>query len=237
MTELVPPNGNSPFDALRHEDEEGPYWLAREICGPLGYTWRRFTDAIDRGRIALKMNGQDPEMYIRLWTTPSTDNGLYSGERARTDYRMTREGVDATIQGGDPRKPEIAAGWAYYRGKTREAELHNTQPTDDLALMEQTIAAIRADRRRITAIEQRLDTTEAKISAQAGEYNQFTCLAYAKLNDLPTDRPWLSRLGKHATAIMRTNGQEPHTRQDATFGAINLYPVDILAQALAQLEE
>jgi len=114
-----PTSGRSPFDALKRTDERGEHWSAREVAEPLGYTWRGFSDAIERGRIALGVNGQDPDIHIQRWKAPS--NGVGRAE-TRTDYRMTREGVYATIQGADPRKPEIAAAWSYFRTKTREAE-------------------------------------------------------------------------------------------------------------------
>lgn len=122
MSELEIRQGASPFDALKRTDEHGEYWSAREVAGPLGYTWRRFADAIERGRIALQANGQNPDEHIRSWTAPSKINGRGNGGPG-LDYHMTREGVYATIQGGDPRKPEIAAAWAYFRAKTREAEV------------------------------------------------------------------------------------------------------------------
>lgn len=121
MAELaIPQHPGSPFDALRRLDADGEHWMAREVNGPLTYTWRGFTDAIERGRIALRTNGQDPDIHIKEWNKPS--NGFGRG-RTQTDYRLTREGVYAIIQGGDPRKPEIAAAWAYFRTRTRQAEL------------------------------------------------------------------------------------------------------------------
>jgi DNA-damage-inducible protein D len=121
MHEIEP--STNPFEAIRRMDHEGEHWTAREIVSPLGYTWRGFVDAIERARTALRVNGQDPDIHIRSWKAPS--NGWSASGRAetRTDYRLTREGVYAIIQGGDPRKPEIAAGWAYFRAKTREAEV------------------------------------------------------------------------------------------------------------------
>lgn len=111
----------SPFDSIRRVDERGEYWLARELVAPLGYTnWRRFADAIDRARVALSTNREDPNVHIERLTPPSNGRGAAS---PRDDYRLTRYGVYATIQGADPRKPEIAAGWAYFRVRTREAEV------------------------------------------------------------------------------------------------------------------
>lgn len=120
MSNHLTPSIASPFDALRKVDAQGEFWLARELMSPLGYeSWRRFEEAIERGRAALAANEQDADVLIAGLTAPA--NGVGAGA-TRSDYRMTREGVYATIQGADPRKPEIAAAWSYFRTKTREAE-------------------------------------------------------------------------------------------------------------------
>lgn len=121
VPEIVP--FQNPFDKIRREDHEGEHWTARDLVSPLSYTWRRLVDAIERARTAFRVNGQDPDIHIRCLTTPSNDRSATGRAETRTDYRLTREGVYATIQGGDPRKPEIAAGWAYFRQRTRQAEL------------------------------------------------------------------------------------------------------------------
>lgn len=42
-------SGGSPFNTLRHEDESGEYWLARELQPVMGYgTWERFGGVIER---------------------------------------------------------------------------------------------------------------------------------------------------------------------------------------------
>ncbi len=37
MTQLPANPSSSPFDAIRHEDEQGEYWMARELAQMLGY--------------------------------------------------------------------------------------------------------------------------------------------------------------------------------------------------------
>lgn len=106
---------------------------------------------------------------------------------------------------------------------------------DDLDVIEGMVRAIRADRQRLTAIEQAHAVTAAKVAAIEGRHDEFTALGYAKLHDHPTGRPYLSRVGKLATTIMRGQGQEPHVRQDATFGTVNVYPVSVLARAFAEV--
>ncbi|MGW2258985.1 hypothetical protein ACWCXE_14265 [Streptomyces sp. NPDC001780] len=86
---------------------------------------------------------------------------------------------------------------------------------------------------RLAAIEQEQAATAAKVEAIEGRHDWFTALGYAKLHDHPTDRPYLARVGKRATALLRESGVEPHRRQDATFGAVNTYPVSVLEDAFA----
>jgi hypothetical protein len=137
VTEITTSAGGSLFDALRHEDENGEFWWARELVKPLGYTnWRRFEEAIERGAAALLANGEFPEPHIKTLTAPSKS----PGPKSMKDYRLTRYGVYAVIQGADPRKPEIAAGWAYFRVRTREAEVRrNTSPAGMLVEMAQQL--------------------------------------------------------------------------------------------------
>jgi prophage antirepressor-like protein len=78
--------------------------------------------------------------------------------------------------------------------------------------------------------ERRTAVLEAKVAAIEGAHDEFTTLAYAKLNDLPTDRPSCQRHGQRASRLMRSRGQQPRKRQDATFGTVNVYPVSVLEE-------
>jgi hypothetical protein len=248
MSNVVPLTGGSPFDALRHVDTRSEYWLALEITAPLGYTWRRFTDAIERGRIALQTNGQDPDLHIQFLTTPSGTQGGRPG----SDYRMTREGVYATIQGADPRKPEIAAAWAYFRVRTREAEVGmgatvrldpDLQRIYDLTVgMQQTREELRALARDQKELAGELATVSgtvadvaARVDAIEGHTGWWTALGYAKRNGLRTDNPYLARLGKRASTIAQRAGIEPVKMDNAIFGSVNQWPQWVWDQAASDV--
>jgi prophage antirepressor-like protein len=112
--------------------------------------------------------------------------------------------------------------------KTGEYKIVETEPDDDLVPIEQMIHRLRETRQRVGVLEGRTDVIEAKVSAVAGEYDEFTALAYAKLKGLPTDRISCQRHGQRATAEMKRRGGAPRKVQDATFGMINIYPLGIL---------
>ena len=139
MTEITTSSGGSLFDELRHEDENGEFWWARELVTPLGYSkWQYFHAAIERAEAALFANGENPVNH--LTSASKMINAANGAQRKIEDYRLTRYGVYAVIQGADPRKPEIAAGWAYFRVKTREAEVRrNTSPAGMLVEMAQQL--------------------------------------------------------------------------------------------------
>lgn len=104
-----------------------------------------------------------------------------------------------------------------------------SEPMDELDRLELAIAAARRDRARISAVEQRQDTMEAHLAGALGQYDEFTTLAYAKLNDLPTDRVSCQKHGQRAVKLMRERKMNPpRKRQDATFGTVNVYPAEIL---------
>lgn len=229
MSDIVYPAGSGPFDALRRVDEQGEHWMAREIAEPLGYTWRGFTDAIERGRIALRVNGQNPDLHIEFRKTPSGTQGGRPG----SDYRMTREGVYATIQGADPRKPEIAAAWAYFRVKTREAEaLEQLTPAEILLRQAQQLVD---QERRIRAVSSGLADVTARVDAIEGHTGWWIALAFAKRRGLPTDHPYLLRLGKRAAAIARAAGAEPVKTDSVVYGTVNSLPEWAWEQATGEI--
>jgi DNA-damage-inducible protein D len=52
---------DTPFDSIRHLDEQGEYWLARELMPLLAYAqWRQFEDVIEKSKIASQNSDIDP---------------------------------------------------------------------------------------------------------------------------------------------------------------------------------
>lgn len=120
MSEIEP--ARSPFDAIRHVDEQGgEFWYARELQPLLGYSvWRDFANAIGRAKVACSNSGADPDQHFAD-ARKINDQG-YKAE----DYRLTRYAAYLAAMNSDPRKAPIAKAQTYFAIKTREAE---TAPT------------------------------------------------------------------------------------------------------------
>lgn len=218
----------SPFDSLRRVDVDGEFWSARELMAPLGYAfWENFAEAIERAKIAACNSGHDCDaMFIQVKNF--RDATKVSRGPLGADYRLTRFASYLLAMNGDPRKPEIAAAQSYFAIKTREAEVARQLTPGEFLL--QQAQMIVDNERRVAAVEQSQRVLAAKVAAIEGAHDEFTTLAYAKLNGLPSDRPSCQRHGQRASRLMRARGQEPRKRQDATFGTVNVYPVDVLEE-------
>lgn len=116
--ELRPSGGASPFDQIKHTDENGEYWLARELMPLLGYAkWERFADAIDRARTSIAATGMDPDLHVSRLREASGRT-----RQMRDDFRLTRHGAHMAAMNGDVRKKQIADAQTYFSVKTFEAE-------------------------------------------------------------------------------------------------------------------
>lgn len=108
-------------------------------------------------------------------------------------------------------------------------------PRDDLDVVQGMIDAIRADRQRIAAVEDRQGIVESQLAGVIGRLDHWTALGYAKRNSLPTDTGFLQRLGRQASAIMRERGFERPERDDQRYGSVGSYPIDVLDAAVERL--
>lgn len=136
-TNIIPLNGQSPFDRIKQTREDGSeFWSARDLAGVMNYDqWRNFATAVDRARTSLKNQGYEPEEHI-AGASKLIDiaNGA---RRAVDDFHLTRFGAYLTVMNGDPRKREVADAQAYFAIQTRRAEV--AQPVQELTFAEKTL--------------------------------------------------------------------------------------------------
>lgn len=225
MSEIVHASAASPFDGLMGEDGR---WSARDLMKQMNYsTWQKFQVPLERAMATARNQGHDVGSEFSQVTRPN--RSVNPASAPMNDYRLSRFASYLLAMNGDPNKDEVAAAQAYFAVSTREAEINRSKSALEL-LRDQVDMAI-AHERKMKELDSRQTVTEAKVEAIEGRYDWFAALGYAKLHNHPTDRKYLSRVGKKASQLMRVQGREPVKRQDATFGEINTYPAEILREA------
>lgn len=144
MSELVKYSEQT-LESIKHVNEYGEeYWLARELQPVLEYAqWRRFSDAIERAKLACKNSGFAVEDHFAD-VGKMVDIGS-GAEREIDDVMLSRYACYLIVMNGDPRKEVIAIGQSYFAVKTRQQELIDNyeQMTEDqkrLAIRNEMIA-------------------------------------------------------------------------------------------------
>lgn len=122
MSELVKYSEQT-FESIKHVNEYGEeYWLARELQPVLEYAqWRRFSDAIERAKLACKNSGFAVEDHFAD-VGKMVDIGS-GAERQIDDVMLSRYACYLIVMNGDPRKEVIAVGQSYFAVKARQQEL------------------------------------------------------------------------------------------------------------------
>lgn len=136
------------FEDIRHVNEYGQeYWLGRELQKVLDYSqWRRFTDAVERAKLACKNSGYDvSEHFADVGKSLPMPKGGY---RVIDDIMLSRYACYLIVMNGDPRKEIIALGQTYFAVKTRQQEL--IENFEDLS-EDQKRLAIRSEMKRHNA--------------------------------------------------------------------------------------
>ena len=119
----------SPFDGIRHEDDDGKeFWSARELYKLLGYTrWEKFQQSIEEAKIACENSDLAVSDHFHLEV-----HLIKAGKGARRpveDYRLSRYACYLIVQNADPSRPIVALGQTYFAYQTRRQEIN-----DELAL-------------------------------------------------------------------------------------------------------
>lgn len=110
-------NQSSPFDSIRHVDEQGnEFWYARELMPMLGYIrWERVPEVVEKAKTACLNGGSPVSQHF-------SEEARKTGGRDGQDYKLSRHGCYLVAMNGDPRKLEIASAQSYFAVKTHQAE-------------------------------------------------------------------------------------------------------------------
>ena len=113
--------GISLFDTIRHQDNHGEYWSARELAALLEYVnWRNFEAVIKKAMKSCEnSNNQVPEHFVGTDTMLAVGNGA---KRKLPDYQLSRYACYLIVQNADPEKDIIALGQTYFAVMTRKQE-------------------------------------------------------------------------------------------------------------------
>ena len=158
---IVPINGESPFDQIKQAREDGSeFWSARDLHPVMGYPrWADFQTALGRAASAAMNQGHDSNHHFRR--SPKVIEGGRWGQQEVSDYELTRFSAYLVAMNGDPNKPEVAAAQSYFAVKTREAEVAQpVQELEDARIIQQ---AIQISYRRTQELEAKVAEDAPKV--------------------------------------------------------------------------
>ena len=135
----------SPFDSIRRTDEQGEYWLARDLMTVMGYTlWQRFENPITQAIENLELTGDKAsDHFLSLVIKSQGRNGR--------NYRLTRYACYMVALCCDGRKLEVASAKKYFAVKTREAEVIIPAQSQAMAEMDKQIEILKLQNENLNA--------------------------------------------------------------------------------------
>jgi DNA-damage-inducible protein D len=110
----------SPFDGIRHEDEQyGEYWSGKELYKLLGYSsWERFKGTIERAKISCEEAGQAASDHFHIKVKMITTGK--GAKRKTEDVYLSRYACYLVLQNADPNgKPVVGMAQTYFAVQTR----------------------------------------------------------------------------------------------------------------------
>ncbi|GII89475.1 hypothetical protein Ssi03_74650 [Sphaerisporangium siamense] len=192
----------SPFDALRHEDQNGEYWTARELQVVMGYEkWEHFQDVIERAIRSAENTGTYSEQPFSRIREKGT------GGAPRIDYRLSRHAAYLVAMNGHPNKSQVAAAQAYFTVRTREAEVAMAKPMSELEMARKYVAVLE----REAALSKELEVAKPKATKWEAYINSDGLIGMRELADIlktnvVTLTSWLVEVNLFRRSISRHGG-------------------------------
>ena len=127
MKSIITKAGQSLFDEIRHEDEQGTeYWLSRELAKVLSYAdYRNFVSVINKAMEACLNSGGTIENHFGD-VTEMVFIG-YGVQREIKEIKLSRYACYLIVQNADPSKEVVAIGQTYFAIQTRTQELQEEE--------------------------------------------------------------------------------------------------------------
>lgn len=153
LTRFDADNNNSPFDSIRHYDEQGnEFWLARELMSLLGYDkWQNFHKNIKRAYVSCQNTQNDATMHFLLTSVKTSG-------RTADDWKLSRYACYLIAMNGDPTKIEVAQAQSYFAVKTRQAEVIIPKQNEEIEVLKLKLALANAEKEKAIAEKNLLDT-------------------------------------------------------------------------------
>jgi DNA-damage-inducible protein D len=135
----------SPFDSIRRTDEQGEYWLARDLMTVMGYPrWVKFESPILQAIENIELTGDKvSDHFLPLMVKTQGRNGR--------DYRLSRYACYMIALSCDGRKLEVASAKKYFAIKTREAEVIIPAQSQAMAEMDKQIEILKLQNENLNA--------------------------------------------------------------------------------------
>lgn len=135
----------SPFDSIRRTDEQGEYWLARDLMTLMGYPrWVKFESPILQAIQNIELTGDKvSDHFLPLMVKSQGRNGR--------DYRLSRYSCYMIALCCDARKTEVASAKKYFAVKTREAEVIIPAQSQAIAEMDKQIEILKLQNENLNA--------------------------------------------------------------------------------------
>lgn len=135
MTEILNEPNRPVFEQIKKIDDQGEYWLARELAEVLQYaSYDKFKEVGRKAWISCKKSGQNPnDHFSEVEKMVEIGSGA---KRPIKDVRLTRYACYLVVQNADPSKEVVALGQTYFAIQTRIQEIrqmdeYNALETED----------------------------------------------------------------------------------------------------------
>ena len=128
MSQQMQPTGRAPFDTIRHSDEAGEYWLARDLMPMLEYSsWQRFEEVIQRAIEDCAKSGRAIQEHFNLFVKKTPG-------RPQNDYRLTRYACRLIVMAARTSGQTAALARTYFSDQVDKGDLPPAMTATELAL-------------------------------------------------------------------------------------------------------